>query len=136
MADRQEQRTAPRIDCYSRSRVDDSVEHGLVMDISETGAGLTISKDTALIKDIDPKQSASSDGCVRLNIFHPDYSLEQGLNVNARIAWLDREYSKHRLKVGVHFSEIDDSKSSYVRQFVDWIQKEENYFLHCELEKC
>jgi hypothetical protein len=136
MAEIQEHRTAPRIDCYSRSRVDDNVEHGMVIDISETGAGLTISKDTPLFKDVKPEQSAGSYGCLRLNIFHPDYSLEHGLNINANIVWLDHEYSKDRLKLGVHFSEMDDSKSSYVGKFIDWIQKEDNYFLRCELEKC
>ena len=136
MADIQERRTTPRIDCYSRSSVDDNVEHGLVIDISETGAGLLISKDTPLFKDLNPEQSASSYGCLRLNIFHPDYSLEDGLNISANIAWLDHEYSKDRLKLGVHFAEMDDDKSSYVGKFIDWIQKKENYFLHCELEKC
>jgi len=136
MADRQELRASPRIDCYSHSRVDDDVEHGLVIDISEIGAGLTVPKDTPLFKDVDPEQPASSYGCLRLNIFHPDHSLEHGLNINANIAWLDHEYSKDRLKLGVHFSEMDESKSSYVSRFVEWIKKEENYFLHCELEKC
>ena len=59
-----------------------------------------------------------------------------GLNISANIVWLDHEYSKERLKPGVHFAEIDDGESSYVGQFIDWIQKKENYFLHCELEKC
>ena len=136
MADIQERRTAPRIDCYSRSSIDDNVEHGLVIDISETGAGLLISKDTPLFKDLNPEQSAGSYGCLRLKIFHPDYSLEDGLNISANIAWLDHEYSKDRLKVGVHFAELDDAKSSYVAKFIDWIQKEDNYFLHSELEKC
>jgi len=136
MADIQELRTAPRIHVYSLSSIDDNVEHGLVIDISETGACLTISKDTPLFKDVDPEQSASSYGCLQLNIFHPDYSLEDGLNINAYIAWLDHEYSKDRLKLGVHFAEMDDDKSSYVSKFIDWIQKKENYFLHCELEKC
>jgi len=136
MADIQELRTAPRISVYSRSSVDDNVEHGLVIDISETGAGLTISKDTPLFQDIDPEKSASSYGCLRLKIFHPDYDLEHGLNINANIARLDHEYSKGRLKLGVHFTEMDDGKSSQVCEFIDWIQKKDNYFLHCELEKC
>jgi hypothetical protein len=136
MADRQELRTAPRISVYSRSSADDNVEHGLVIDISETGAGLTVSKDTPLFKDVDPEQSASGYGCIRLNIFHPDYSLESALNINANIAWLDHEYSKGRLKLGVHFAEMDDDKSDHVGEFIDWIQKKGNYFLHCELEKC
>ena len=83
MADTQELRAAPRIDCYSRFSEDVNVEHGLVIDISETGAGLTVSKNASIFKDIDPDQSASSYGCLRLNIFHPDYSLEHGLNINA-----------------------------------------------------
>ena len=136
MADIQELRTAPRISVYSRSSDDDNVEHGLVIDISETGAGLTIPKDTPLFKDVEPEQSASSYGCIRLNIFHPDYSLESGLNINANIAWLDHEYSKGRLKLGVHFDEMDDDKSGQVGELMDWIQKKDNYFLHCELEKC
>ena len=136
MSDIQERRTAPRIDCYSRSSADENVEHGMVVDISETGACLLIPKDTPLFKDINPEQSASSYGCFRLNIFHPDYPLEDGLNIRANIAWLNHEYSKDRLKLGVHFAEMDDAKSSRVGEFIDWIQKEENYFLHCELEKC
>ena len=136
MANTQERRTAPRIDCYSRSDADINVEHALVIDISETGAGLLISKDTLLSRDLNQEQSASGYGCLRLNIFHPDYSLEDGLNINANIAWLDPEYSKDRLKLGVHFAEMDEDKSGYVSKFIDWIQKEDNYFLHCELEKC
>ena len=136
MADIQELRATPRIDCYSRSMSDDNVECGLVIDISEGGAGLTISKDSPLFKDVDPKQAANSYGCLRLNIFHPDYSPDNSLNINANITWLDHEYSKDRLKLGVHFSEMDDSKSGYVSNFIDWIQKKENYFLRCDLEKC
>jgi hypothetical protein len=136
MTDMQERRTAPRIDCYSRSSVDENVEHGMVIDISETGAGLLISKDTPLFRDLDPELPASSYGCLNLNIFHPDYSLEDGLNINADIAWMDHGYSKDRLKLGVHFAEMDDSKLTYVGKFIDWIEQKGNYFLHCELEKC
>ena len=136
MADIQELRATPRIDCYSRSMSNDNVECGLVIDISEAGAGLTISKDSPLFKDVDYKQAANSYGCLRLNIFHTDYSPDNSLNINANITWLDYEYSKDRLKLGVHFSEMDESKSGYVNNFIDWIQKKENYFLHCELEKC
>jgi hypothetical protein len=136
MTDMQERRTAPRIDCYSRTSVDENVEHGMVIDISETGAGLLISKDTPLFKGLDPEQPASSYGCLRLNIFHPDYSLEDSLNISADIAWLDHKYSKDRLKIGVCFAEMDDAKLSYVGKFIDWIEKKGNYFLHCELEKC
>ena len=136
MADIQELRAAPRIHVYSRSSFDDDVEHGLVIDISETGAGLTVSKDTPLFKDVDPEQPASGYGCLHLNIFHPDYSLENALSISANIAWLDHEYSKGRLKLGVQFAEMDDDKSSQVGEFIDWIQEEENYFLHCELERC
>ena len=136
MADKQELRAEPRIDCYARSMADENVEHGLVIDISQTGAGLTVSKDTPLFKDVDPKQLGAGYGRLRLNIFHPDYSSENSLKLNANIAWLDHEYSKHRLKLGVQFSEMDDSQSSYVSKFIDWIQKEENYFLRCDLEKC
>ena len=132
----QERRTAPRIDCYSRSSVDENVEHGMVIDISETGAGLLVSKDTPLFKDLDPEQPASSYGCLRLNIFHPDYSLEDGLNISADVAWLDHGYSKDRLKLGVQFADMDEGKLSYVGKFIDWIEKKGNYFLHCELEKC
>ena len=136
MAGTQELRSAPRIDCYSRTEFDDDVECGMVIDISATGAGLTVSKDTPLFKDVNPEQPASSYGCLDLSIFHPDHSLEDGLDIRANIAWIDHEYSKHRVKLGVQFSEMDDDKSSYVGKFIDWIQKEDNYFLHCELEKC
>ena len=78
--DIQELRATPRIDCYSRSMSDDNTECGLVIDISETGAGLTISKDTPFFMDADPEQSANNYGCLHLNIFHPDFSLENSLN--------------------------------------------------------
>jgi len=136
MTDIKERRTSPRIHCYSRSMVDDNVEHGLVVDISETGACLLISKDTSLFKELNQEQSASSYGCIRLNVFHPDYSLEEGLDVSADITWLDQEYSKDRLKLGVHFAEMDDDKSVYVSKFIDWIQNKDHYFLHSEIEKC
>lgn len=136
MADTQELRSAPRIDCYSRAMSDDNVECGLVIDISETGAGLTVPKDTPLFKDVDPAQAADSYGCLSLKIFHPDYDLDGGLNINTSIAWLDHDYSKDRLKLGVRFSEMDDRQSGYVRNFIDWIQEKDNYFLRCELEKC
>ena len=105
MADRQEHRAAPRIDCYSRFGGDENVDHGLAIDISETGAGVTLSKDTPLFKNTDPGQSTDSYGCLRLNIFHPDYTCEEGLNISANIAWMDHEYSKDRLKLGILFSE-------------------------------
>ena len=136
MADIQENRSVPRFHVYSRSNVDDNVEHGLVIDISETGAGLTVPKKSPLFKDLDSGQSASSFGCLRLNIFHPDESLEHGLSLDVNIAWLDHEYSKDRLKLGVQFAEMPAGKSSHVGEFIDWIQKKENYFLHCELVKC
>lgn len=136
MAEIKERRTSPRIHCYSRSIDDENVGHGLVVDISETGACLLVSKDTSLFKDLNTEQTAGSYGCVRLNIFHPDYSLEDGLNISADITRLDQGYSKDRMKLGVHFAEMDDDKSRYVGKFIDWIQKKDNYFLHTELEKC
>ena len=136
MAELQEHRAAPRIDCYSRFSGDENVDHGLVVDISGTGAGLTLSKDTPLFKDIDPEQSADSYGCLRLNIFHPDYTFQEGLNIKANIAWMDHAYSKDRLKLGVLFSEMDERQSSHMNELIDWIQKKENYFLRCNLEKC
>jgi c-di-GMP-binding flagellar brake protein YcgR len=136
MADKEERRKSPRINCYSRSIDDENVEHGLVVDISETGACLLISKDTSLFKDLNLEQEASSFGCLRLNIFHPDHSLEDGLNIKAEIARLDNKSSKDRLKLGVNFTEMDDDKSKYVSKFIGWMQKKDNYFLHSEVEKC
>ena len=136
MAELQEHRAAPRIDCYSRFGGDENVDHGLVIDISETGAGVTLSKDTPLFKNIDPQQLTDNNSCMRLNIFHPDYTCEEGLNINANIAWMDHEYSKDRLKLGILFSEMDEKKSSHINEFIDWIQKKENYFLRANLEKC
>ena len=129
MAEIQENRAVPRIDCYSCSMADVNVECGLVIDISETGAGLTI-------PEVDPGHPAGRYGCLHLNVFHPDYSSENRLDIRASIAWIDDEYSKDRLKLGVHFSEMDDDKSSYVVRFIDWLKKKDNYFLRCELEKC
>jgi hypothetical protein len=136
MTELQERRNAPRIDCYSRSTLDDSVEHGLVVDMSETGAGLLIPKNTPLFKDLDPDQPVSNFGCLRLTVFHPDDSLENSLNISTNIAWLDHEYSKKNLKIGVHFADMDVDQSGYVAKLIDWIREKENYFLHCELEKC
>ena len=135
MANAQERRGGARIDCYSRSKDNDEIEQGMVIDISNTGACLLIPKDTPLFKDSDPEQFPESYGCLRLNIFHPDYSLEESLNVRADIVWINHDYSDYHLKAGVEFAEMDD-KSDYVTKFIDWIQKKENYFLHSELEKC
>ena len=135
MADTQEHRISPRIDCYSRSKVSNDVEHGLVINISKTGACLLIPKSTPLFNGSTPEQSPSDYGCLRLNIFHPDYSLEDGLNIDAEIVWLNHDYSDNRLKVGVQFTEMDDDKADYVAKFIDWMQKKEHYFLHSELEK-
>jgi len=136
MADKKERRTSPRIHCYSRAIDDEDVEHGLVVDISETGACLLISKDTSLFRDLSPEKSADNYGCLRLNIFHPDYSLEDGLNISADVTWMDNKYSKDRLKLGVHFTGLDDDKSKYVGKFIGWMQDKNNYFLHSEVEKC
>lgn len=136
MAYVQERRSAPRIDCYSRSYVDENVQAGLVMDISKTGACLTVPKNTHIFKNVDPGQSVTDFGCLLLNIFHPDDSLENALNIRAGIVWFDHKYSKDRLKFGVQFSEMDAGKSDYVNKFINWMQKKENYFLHCEIEKC
>ena len=136
MANTQERRFAPRIDCYSRSKANDDIEHGMVLDVSKTGACLLIPKDTPLFKGSNPDQSPESYGCLRLNIFHPDFSLEDGLDVNAEIVWLNHDYSSYHLKIAVQFTEMDDDKSHYVDKFIDWIQNEEHYFLHSELEKC
>ena len=136
MANSQERRIDLRIDCYSRSKVNDDIEHGLVIDISTTGAYLLIPKDTPIFKDSNPEQSPESYGSLHLNIFHPDYSLEEGLDISAEIVWINHDYSSYHLKAGVEFAEMDDDKSDYVAKFIDWIQKKENYFLHSELEKC
>ena len=136
MANSPERRTAKRIDCYSLSKFNDDIEHGMVIDISQTGACLLMPKDTPLFKDATPEQSPESYGCLRLNIFHPDFSLEEGLNVRADIVWINHDYSDYHLKVGVDFAELDDEKSAYVAKFIDWIHDKEHYFLHSELEKC
>ena len=136
MVNSQERRIDRRIDCYSRSKANDDIEHGMVIDISKTGACLLIPKDTPLFKDSSPEQPAESYGCLRLNIFHPNYSLEEGLDISADIVWINHDYSSYHLKVGVNFAEMDDDKSNYVTKFIDWIKKKENYFLHAELEKC
>ena len=136
MTDLQERRNTPRIDCYSRSTIDESVEHGLVVDMSETGAGLLIPKNSPLFRDLDPDQPVSGFGCLRLNIFHPDDSLEDSLEISTNIAWLDHEYSKKNLKLGVRFAGMDVDQSRYVARLIEWIKEKENYFLHCELEKC
>jgi c-di-GMP-binding flagellar brake protein YcgR len=136
MATIKERRRSPRINCYSRSIDDENVEHGIVVDISETGACLLILKGSSLFKYLNSDQEESSYGSLRLNIFHPDLSLEDGLNIKADIARLDNKYSKDRLKLGVNFTEMDADKSNYVSEFIGWMHKKDNYFLHSEVEIC
>ncbi len=136
MAVIKERRRSPRINCYSRSIDDENVEHGIVIDISETGACLLILKGSSLFKYLNSDQEASSYGSLRLNIFHPDLSLEDGLNIKAEIIRVDNKYSKDRLKIGVNFIELDNYKSNYVSEFIGWMQEKGNYFLHSEIEVC
>ena len=121
----QEQRRTKRIDCFSRSMHDVGIEHSLVVNISESGAGLLLSK----------KVDSITSGDVHLTIFHPDRSLEEGLSIDAEIVWFDDKYSSDHHKIGVKFTEKSKSQADYVGIMSDWLSHEGNYFFHCELQK-
>jgi hypothetical protein len=44
MSDKKERRSVKRIDCYNRSLLNEEIEHSLVVDINNAGAGLLLTK--------------------------------------------------------------------------------------------
>ncbi len=52
---KQERRSARRIDCYNRAILDKDIEHGLVVDINNEGAGLLLLKELSLFQNDETK---------------------------------------------------------------------------------
>ena len=122
MSEKQERRRVKRIDCFDHSVLNANIEHSLVVDITNDGAGLLIEKDIV-----------SSN--VSLTIFHPDISLQDSASIEAKVIWVDHEYSSDRCKIGVSFFDLDEVQTEYVCKLENWLSSESNYYLHCELEK-
>ena len=129
---KQERRSARRIDCYNRAILDDDIEHGLVVDINNEGAGLLLLKELSLFQNDEMKDSPVISGNVHLTIFHPDMSLQEGISIDAKVIWADYDYSGDHVKIGVRF---DDMDIEHIDKLTEWLSKEGNYYFHCELEK-
>jgi len=129
---KQERRSARRIDCYNRAILDDDIEHGLVVDINNEGAGLLLLKELSLFQNDETKDSPVISGNVHLTIFHPDMSLQEGISIDAKVIWADYDYSGDHVKIGVRF---DDMDIEHIDKLTEWLSKEGNYYFHCELEK-
>ncbi len=132
MPDKQERRSARRIDCYNRAILDDDIEHGLVVDINNEGAGLLLLKELSLFQNDETKDNPVISGNVHLTIFHPDMSLQEGIGIDAEVIWADYDYSGDQVKIGVRF---DDMDIAHIDKLTEWLSKEGNYYFHCELEK-
>ena len=130
MSDKQERRSAKRIDCFDHSVLNANIKHSLVVDMSHEGAGMLVMKEHSLFRDVEYDSCVS--GKVHLNIFHPDSSLEDGVGINAEVIRVDHQYSDDHCKLGVRFL---DAKEDEVGRLVEWLAKEGNYFFHCEVEK-
>lgn len=135
MNDKHERRSVKRIDCYDHALQDIDIEHSLVVDIGEGGAGLLLEKQKTFFFNIEDKNRPIIAGNVHLTIFHPDKSLEDGLSINAEIVWVDHDYSSDHRKVGLKFVEMNDSQTAYVDTLIEWLSKQGHYYFHCELEK-
>lgn len=132
MSDKQERRSVRRIDCYNRAILNDDIEHGLVVDINNEGAGLLLLKELSLFQNNETKDNPVISGNVHLTIFHPDMSLQEGISIDAKVIWADNGYSGDHVKVGVRF---DDMDIAHIDKLTEWLSKEGNYYFHCELEK-
>ena len=132
MTDKKERRSVKRIDCYNRSLLNDDIEHSLVVDINNEGAGLLLTKEKSLFRTVKTDGRLDVSGNVHLTIFHPDMSFQEGVSINADVIWKDDDYSKDRYKVGVRFIDKDDEQ---VDKLAQWLSKKCNHFFHCELEK-
>jgi hypothetical protein len=134
MSVQQERRRVKRTDCYSRTLSNDDIEHSLVVDINNEGAGLLLLKEQSLFQVDDEEDEDDPDisGKVHLTIFHPDMSLEQGISIDADVRWVKHDFSKDHHKIGVRFVEMNNAQ---VGMLAEWLSKEGNYYFHCELEK-
>ena len=79
MSDNKERRSVKRIDCYSQSISNDDIEHSLVVDINNEGAGLLLTKEQTLFKATGSDGLPDISGDVHLTIFHPDMPVQQGI---------------------------------------------------------
>ena len=132
MADKKERRSVKRVDCYNRSLSHDEIEHSLVVDMNNEGAGLLLTKEKSFFRTVNIDDHLNVSGNVHLTIFHPDTSCREGVDINAEVIWKDDDYSKDHYKVGVRFIDKDDEQ---VDKLTQWLSKKSNYFFHCELEK-
>jgi hypothetical protein len=132
MSDKKERRSVKRIDCYNRSLLNDEIEHSLVVDINNEGAGLLLTKEQSLFQTSESDGRPVISGNVHLTIFHPDMSLQDGVGIDAEVIWADYEHSEDHYKVGVRFINKDDAQ---VDKLARWLTKKDNYFFHCEMEK-
>ena len=136
MSDKQERRSAHRVDCFDHSLLDDCIEHSLVVDVSDTGAGLLLHKEKGFFDDETRESNHKPSDNVHLIIFHPERSLEKGLRIDAEICWVDEDYSSDHRKIGVRFTGTDEAQTGYIKQLTEWLSMEGHYFFHCELNKC
>ena len=132
MPNKQERRSVKRIDCYSRTLLNDEIEHSLVVDINNEGAGLLLLKEQSLFQDDEEGNSPTISGNVHLTIFHPDMSLEDGISIDANVRWVKHDFSDDHHKIGVKFVDMDNAQ---VGMLTEWLSKEGHYYFHCELEK-
>ena len=135
MADKQERRSVKRIDCFDHSILNAEIQHSLVIDITNEGAGLLVLKEHTLFNDNKTQKCDLISGNVHLTIFHPNIPLEEGASIDAKVIWLDHEYSEDHCKIGVSFFDLDKAQADYVGKLAEWLSKENHYFFHCELEK-
>ena len=132
MSEHKERRSLNRIDCFNRTILNDSIEHGLVVDINNEGAGLLLPKDQSLFRNDGTVENSGIAGNVRLTIIHPDMPVQNGISFDAEIVWVDKEYSDDRNKIGVKFIDTIESQTD---PLAEWLSRDENYYFHCELEK-
>ena len=132
MAEHKERRSLNRIDCFNRTLLNDDIEHVLVVDINNEGAGLLIPKDQSLFRNEGTVEHGGIAGNVRLTILHPDMPVQNGISIEAEIIWVDDDYSEDRSKIGVKFAYMIESQ---IDPLIDWLSKDGNYYFHCELEK-
>lgn len=132
MSGKNERRSVKRIDCYNRSLLNDEIEHSLVVDINNEGAGLLLTREQSLFQTVETDGHPDISGNVQLTIFHPDKPLKDFISIDAEVVWADYDHSKHHYKVGVSFMDMDRPR---VDELASWLSKKDNYFFHCELEK-
>ena len=135
MPEKQERRDVKRIDCFAQTIANTEIEHSLVIDISDQGAGLLLLKNKSFFRDNAAENYPAIASDVHLTMFHPDISLHESISIDATVIWLDHDYSDNHRKIGVCFSDTDGAQSDYISKLTEWLSKESNYFLHCELTK-